>query len=442
MLVWAPLLLGSNRAIFWSLNGFAGAIALLCFLASEWKTRRSSVSNWNIPLQVLLLIALPVIWMLVQIMPGLPASLLHPVWADVPRASGRMTINPHQTEIAIMWWLTLSVVFIAVRAGTNRGKVEVFMNLMLLMVLVVAAFGLANEYFDWETIGIERKTAYIGWLTGTFVNRNSAASFFAIGMVIATTLALRAHATIDERFSESSRLAGTFQILNSRMSVYAGLAIVIFTALLLTGSRAGIASALLGTFLVICLAPKLRQRNSLFIPAIAGLSLIAISMNALLERAHTAPESSLVRINLYREAINAILDRPFIGHGGGTYQSVEPLYHLPETSSEFIWNHAHSSYLEAAVGLGLPVTLMWLALAGALVFKVYRANKLAQRLLPATVATIAIFVAEGLHALVDFSLQVQAVALYLACLLGLSIGEVMASAVSYAPTNQMGTNNL
>ena len=390
------------------------------------------MGNWNLPFLLLILLMLPAIWMLIQVMPGLPVSLQHPVWVEVPTASGRITINPHQTQIAIMWWLTLSVIFIAVRAGTKRGSPEAFLNLMLFMVLVVAVFGLANAYFGWETIGIQPKTAYPGWLTGTFVNRNSAASFFAIGIVIATTLALRDYFRLRERLSGSSRLAWALLVLSSRVSIYLGLAGVIFAALLLTGSRAGIASSLLGTFLVIFLAPHQRRRSSFFFPTIliAGLSLIAISANALLERAHGAPESSAVRIDLYREALHAILDRPFVGHGGGTYQSVEPLYHLPETSSDLIWNHAHSSYLEAAVGLGLPMTSMWLALACAPCFQLYRAIKRAQRPMPATLAAVAILVAEGLHALVDFSLQVQAIALYLACLMGLAVGEVMAAAVA------------
>ena len=45
--------------------------------------------------------------------------------------------------------------------------------------------------------------------------------------------------------------------------------------------------------------------------------------------------------------------------------------------------------------------------------------------MPATIVLFSVLCAESLHALVDFSLQTQAIALYVSCLLGLAAGEVM-----------------
>ena len=55
-----------------------------------------------------------------------------------------------------------------------------------------------------------------------------------------------------------------------------------------------------------------------------------------------------------------------------------------------------------------------------------RAARSAVSPLPATIAATAAVIGEGLHAFVDFGLETQSVALYLAALVGLGIGEIMA----------------
>ena len=71
------------------------------------------------------------------------------------------------------------------------------------------------------------------------------------------------------------------------------------------------------------------------------------------------------------------------------------------------------------------MTIGWLVLAVALLLRLRRACLGSRKLLPATIALFSVLSAESLHALVDFSLQTQAIALYVSCLLGLAAGEVM-----------------
>jgi O-antigen ligase len=132
-----------------------------------------------------------------------------------------------------------------------------------------------------------------------------------------------------------------------------------------------------------------------------------------------------VRVDLYREAIKAVTDRPLLGHGAGTYSSIEPLYHGAGTPSDLAWSNAHSTILEAFACLGIPATLF------ALIIGVYALGSLAKAWRSAspdaicTVSCLASAIAIAVHALVDFSLEIQAIALYSACLLGLATGEIM-----------------
>jgi O-antigen ligase len=427
MLVESPLLLGSNRAVFWSLNALLAAIALFFFVLSEWKSLKRSSRDWHYGLILLALLGLPAIWMALQLVPGMPPILAHPVWQSVPEGAATITINPHQTVLALMWWLTLGVVFIALRAGTRRGGSRKFLTLMMSVVLVVAVFGLANVYFDWRSVGVTEKTAYIGWLTGTFVNRNSAASFFSIGVAIATMLSLDTYAKMRERLHGASPAAQVFLLLSSKASIYIGVGAILFVAALQTGSRAGLACLLVSMLAVFYLGRKGKRERSLAFPIglMVFLIITAVVSNALFERAREGAESSWARLNLTQEAMMAVADRPLIGHGGGAYQSVEPLYHSAVTPTNNVWNRAHNSYVEAAVDLGLPVTLTWLALAGWLLWSLYKAQRASEKLMPAMVVLLAVVVGEGIHSLVDFSLQMQANAIYVASLLGLSVGEAM-----------------
>jgi O-antigen ligase len=429
MLVEAPLVLGSNRAVFWSLNALLAATALLFFVLSEWKSLKRGVGDWRYGQVLLLLLALPALWMTLQIVPGVPPLLAHPAWLNLTDSWATISINPRQTALAIMWWLTLGICFIALRAGTRRGGSRQYLYLMMSVVLFVAIYGLANLYFDWRTVGVAEKTAYAGWLTGTFVNRNSAASFFDIGIAIATTFGLDAYSKMRDRLHGTSTGVRIFLVLSSQVSIFIAIAVVLFVATLQTGSRAGLACMLVTLLAVFFLSQKEKRKTSLVFPIglIVALALIAIGSNALLDRARDGAGSSWARINLTQEALAATLDRPLLGHGGGAYQTVEPLYHLLETSNAAVWNRAHNSYAEAAATMGLPVLLLWLGLSGWLLWSLYKLQRQSDKLIPATVVLLAVVLGEGLHAIVDFSLQMQAVAIYVACLLGLAIGEVMAA---------------
>lgn len=429
MLIWSPLLLGSNRLIFWLLNGLVAAVTLGFFLASEWRSRSMTNGSWTLPAILFVLLALPAIWMGVQLLPGFPEGIRHPVWAGVPAVPGRITIDARQTQIALVWWLTLAVVFVALRIGMSPRKTFILMNIMLLTTVAVALFGFANGHFGWNSVGLMPKTAYQGWLTGTFVNRNTAASIFSIGIMVAAALTLQTYSNAHGDLRQHSVFAWILGVIGSPAALYAGAGCVLLIALLLTGSRAGIASCMAGAVAAAFLSPVPKRYGWRFMLGgfIAAALMSVIAFRALADRILQAPDSSIVRLSLFKEAIAAIFDRPLLGHGGGTYQSVEPLYHRADTPSALIWNHAHSTYLEAAVGMGLPVTLAWLALAGWLLLRMWNVGRLLPGIMPATFAATSVIVTEGIHAVVDFSLQVQAIALYAACLVGLAIGEIMAA---------------
>ncbi len=85
------------------------------------------------------------------------------------RGPGAISIDPPLTWIALAWTATLAIVVVAVRIGTSQNNLAFALTLMVLATLEVALFGIAVEVLNLETVGLLPKTAYQGWVTGTFI---------------------------------------------------------------------------------------------------------------------------------------------------------------------------------------------------------------------------------------------------------------------------------
>jgi O-antigen ligase len=425
----APLLLGSNRPLFWVLNGIVAAVVVAAFAWSELLRLSSDRFDWQLPQTALLAMLVIGAWIAIQASSLTPVAWHHPIWSASPLlvgAKGAISADPSQTWQALTWWSALSIFVVAARIGTNVARSLFVLKLMLSVCVLVALFGFAVERLGLGTLGLLPKTYYLGWLTGTFVNRNSAASFIGIGLVIACALAGREYRA---RRSQTGTITvfDFADLVMGRTGAYAAATLVLFTALLLTGSRAGTATAIIGTGLVTIL-PRLRRGR----PSLAWIAAVIIAVgtsvgfatNALPGREYVS-ESATVRLSLYAEALRAIEDRPFLGHGAGAYSSVQPLYHSSSTPSDLVWDNAHSTVLEVIMTLGITVAMFAFAVLAFIVAKLVRAWWSTSREASCLLSTLGVSLAVTLHAFVDFSLEIQAVALYVASLAGLGMGEAM-----------------
>ena len=92
-----------------------------------------------------------------------------------------------------------------------------------------------------------------------------------------------------------------------------------------------------------------------------------------------------------------------------------------------VWDMAHNSYLEVWLGLGLVFGTLLMAALGALVAQCFvGAIKRRRDATPAIVAAACALVV-AVHALVDFSLQIEAVTLTFMGLLGAGVAESTSS---------------
>jgi O-antigen ligase len=127
------------------------------------------------------------------------------------------------------------------------------------------------------------------------------------------------------------------------------------------------------------------------------------------------------RGTVYRETLQAIGDHPLFGTGLGTFEFVYPAYQTPDIVA--FYDLAHDDYLENTLELGIPAALALFAALGLLTARcmvgVFQRRR--DAIYPALAVAATVLV--GVHAVVDFSLQIPAVAVTYAAILGLGVAQ-------------------
>ncbi len=210
---------------------------------------------------------------------------------------------------------------------------------------------------------------------------------------------------------------------------------MILVALLLTGSRGGVVSAGAG-LLVLGLLVHRRRRGrdsrrlgSILFAAVLVAATVYAFGGVLFGNFDERGVSDGSRIAVYLLSLRSILDMPVLGYGYGTFVDVFPLYRDRSIGVMGVWGQAHNTYLEVFQGLGLVFGTLLIATVVLLALRCARGSMRRQEnaMVPAVAAGIACLV--GIHSLVDFSLQMQAVALTFMAILGAGVAQSETSRV-------------
>jgi O-antigen ligase len=135
------------------------------------------------------------------------------------------------------------------------------------------------------------------------------------------------------------------------------------------------------------------------------------------------------RSALYVITMRSILVAPWLGYGYGTFVDVFPMFRDQSVTTWGQWPAAHDTYLEAFQGLGLIFGPMLVATVAVLVWRCVKGAAMRQmnETLPCVAAGAAFLL--GAHALVDFTLQLQAIAITFMALLGAGVAQSESSRV-------------
>jgi len=422
----------SVRPFFWALWALVfGGISLWYFAvlyARDYKLRR--------PLSSFRMLLLPfgtvAGWMALQMLPigsfsGL-STFTTQTGAEIRSAT--LSISPSDSFLALLRWLTYGAIFFLVtQVSVRKGRARYMLWVLLMIVVAQALYAFVSLYYLGDALLVADKTKYFGDATGTFLNRNSLATYLAFGAVIATALSIPS--TTAEHYRDqgsaarsSSRRAGGFTSQN--LYAIAGLAII-FAALMATHSRMGVLAAMGGVLatLLIRLQTNRTRLIAVFLAAIAaGLSFV-IYGEGLLDRLFNINRDTVWRFHLYDQVWQMIGDRPLLGFGADSFVQAFPLYHAPPVPTDLTFYKAHSTYLANWLELGvvigtLPVLIVGICLTY-LLKKVFINNDRRTE----TCVAIGVIVVAALHSVFDFSLEIEAVTMLFTALIALGTSDAL-----------------
>ena len=84
---------------------------------------------------------------------------------------------------------------------------------------------------------------------------------------------------------------------------------------------------------------------------------------------------SSARFEIYHKALGMIQSRPWTGHGSGSFYLTSPKFALKNDPYGAVPNFAHNFILQFAAELGIPATLLFCCLIGAVWYKGYRLTR-------------------------------------------------------------------
>lgn len=432
LLAIAPLPLGGNRPVAWSFLALWTGVLFAAFglaalirpdvLALSWRRTRTPVIAFG-------LVAL---WIWLQLATWVPAGLVHPYWAQAAaelgtQVAGRITAAPDATATSLMRLLAYGAVcWMAMQLCGDPRRARLFLWAVAGIGSLYAGYGLAISFSGNRTLLWMEKWAYLESLTSTFVNRNSYATYAGIGLVATLTL-------LREQIGKATLAAIGLADGVDRRFVLGGLlgvmALLLATALFLTRSRGGILATVVGV--AVLFAVGLRKDSPLpgrkiFAALTIGAALLvaAVSGGGVLQRLSGDPSGEdSQRPKIWRQSVAAIADRPILGHGYGSFENVFPAWQEPRQILAQQVDKAHNTYIELAFELGLPATLLLIAVPVLMLAFCLRALGRDGREAVFPTAALAISTVAGVHALVDFSLQMPAVAMTWAAVLGMGFAQ-------------------
>jgi O-antigen ligase len=430
-LAWVPYWYGSNLLATWGVNAvlFPGLAALYeISLAARGAPHPVAIKAIRIPAALFFAVA---IWILIQNSTWTPALLHHPIWgmaADELQTpvDGSISVNRDLTTLALLRLLTAaSVLWLAIQLCRNASRAIQFMIAFVAISSAYAAYGLIT----FASMQSENASS-LRFENSTFYNHNHYATYAGMGLIAVFGLIARVYQRdmVTDGGTLRFRIATFIDVTGQRALALLVAAFSLLVAVILTESRGGIIATGFGVVVWATLTFRRSQSASIerrlviiFLCAVVAAVFVGFGDTFVGKIAEVGLADSN-RIGVYLITLRSILDQPLVGYGYGTFADLFPMFRERSVDVQGIWEQAHNTYLEVFQGLGLLFGCMLVASVVVLIVKCYKGAVMRQQI---TVPAIAVGVAflVGTHAMVDFSLQIQAVTLTFMAILGAGIAQ-------------------
>ena len=365
-------------------------------------------------------------------------AAFNPVWARASEALGQQ-LTPSVSIVRGQPFFALGLplanmlaLILGLIVGAELERARRGIRVMAWAGVGYAAYGILALLLDPNEILWREKTSYVGYLTSTFINRNTAATYFGSCSAVWFTLLMSAirgslpRGKIEWKKVLPNLLTKTRQDVLIRFVML----FVCLSAMFMTNSRGGVLVSLMILILtfMIYFWRDLSWNGLLisFLGCIAtSLLLLYVLGSGIGGRIDTSGLSDAGRLSAYRSTLKIIADNPWFGTGLGTFVFSFPAYRSDDISMLGVWDLAHNTHLQFASEMGIPLTLIvalaWIAALTVLCFGMGgRRRSMITPLVSFAVALIAF-----LHSSIDFSLQVAGYSIVVFALLGIGLSQAI-----------------
>jgi O-antigen ligase len=435
-LAWVPFWFGSNTLTAWGINAAVfPALTLIYEISLLIRQRRHPVAVKQIAISAMLFSAV-VVWIIVQNATWTPPTVHNQIWSMAADALARpvnssITVDRDLTTQALVRLVTAASVFwLALQLGRDSVRANQLIAAIAAICAAYATYGLiafavTPGYVLWfEDSNIR------GFVSSTFFNRNNFATYSGMGLVLICGLLMRLYRNESTIAGPRRlRIAALIDTTGRAGALHICAGFVVLVAVLLTGSRGGIISTAFGIFVLVALTfgrskkSTVDQRDIIILVAFIIAAIFLALGDTLIGKISQQGLNDESRMAIYMITLGSILDSPILGYGYGTFADVFPIFRDRSVDITGVWEMAHNTYLELFQGLGVIFGLMFLVSVGLLVVRTVKGAT--TRKINATIAGIAAGVSclIAVNALVDFSLQIQAVTLTFMAILGVGVAQ-------------------
>ncbi len=424
--------LASNRATWWLLwTGVFAAIALYTVLRAAYLEPEYRLRFLTLKGLTCFVLLLP-LWAVFQILPVqgyLPDGLM--AMAEGLGGLGTKTVSV-QPNVAVSGILRfcgyLLLIGLVIEVASRRERVLrvaqiVYAGICAQAVWAVVALKLLGDFSPWGP-----KVAYLGSATGTFVNRNSLASFLGFGLILGIgILAERARRGSIRQTRKGPWLLrlgpGDFAVLSGMVFLFLGL--------VATQSRLGLAASTLGAVLTLILvrwnAGATPGRVLAEMVVQLGLVVVIVAFVAagggVAERLLFLEGEWADRLAIYQQTLKMIALRPWTGFGMDAFGAAFEAFRGPPLLAPVTFDLAHNSYLmlwsEFGLVFGSVPIIALLVVCGVLVRRLRDDSGFSGM----AAAGLGALMLGAVHSLGDFSLEIPANVYLLMLILGLALGR-------------------
>lgn len=445
--------LGANRPVSWTALWAVSAALFALLIVVDLLDRQAALA-WRRVLPSLLLWTGVMVWGVIQAGPAPLADWAHPAWVDAfnigaldgavrqawpwdlpaeGAAIASISADPAATFDGVMRLSTYLMLFwIGARGATDRNARNA-VKAVALFSIALALYGLIALFAGYNPL--TGSQFYTDSVTASFVNKNAYALYAAFG-AMACIAALALHLPTPRRGDGDGNAGQALRDMLEALVQGGWIWLVGFAvtmaAMLYTVSRAGAVAGLLGIGLMLVLTlgrASATWRWGLLVLLLAPAAVMSLGAGGLFDRLTLRDPGQDGRIALFEQIVGAIEIRPWLGHGLGAFQDAFRVY-TPYDLAVGEWELGHNTYLENAFELGLPATAALLLAVLLIMVRLGIGIGTRRRQRPIPALALAMLVAGGLHALVDFSMQMPATAALAAYMTGLAWTQTRREAVA------------